>query len=345
MGIKNLHQFLKKYLKKVGKLKDVYREVSLRAFKGKRVAIDVSIYLYKYKCVRGDEWLGCFHTLITSLQKYGIDMVMVFDGAALPAKKVEHKKRKEQRVKLNEQIQSYESMFNTYMESGVLSKELLELYKKKTSDTFPLLLDGEEPLIDRKLLQDIIEQKKRQIVKITQQDIQTLKEMFALLHIPYVIAKYEAEALCGNLCCLKKVDAVLTEDTDILCYQTPIFMFKLNTYTGKCTVIYFDELLKALELTSKEFIDFCIMCGTDYNHNIPKIGPVNSFKLIQKHRNIDDISNETKHDTSILKHDMCRKIFENNNNEEGKNLTFNFETKKEVDKKMWEEFSLRNRIY
>jgi 5'-3' exonuclease len=67
-------------------------------------------------------------------------------------------------------------------------------------------------------------------------------------------------------------------------------------------------VLNALELKSKEFLDFCIMCGTDYNKNIPKVGPETSFKLIKKHHSIEDVEKDG-FDVSNLKFVRVRQLF------------------------------------
>ena len=51
------------------------------------------------------------------------------------------------------------------------------------------------------------------------------------------------------------------------------------------------------------------MCGTDYNKNIPKVGPMTSYSLISKHKSIEEIEKNTKLDISILKHIRSRELF------------------------------------
>ena len=53
------------------------------------------------------------------------------------------------------------------------------------------------------------------------------------------------------------------------------------------------------------------MSGTDYNTNIPKVGTINSYKLIKKHGNIENIERDTKYDTGILKYKKVRELFLN----------------------------------
>ena len=48
MGIKNLHKFLKKHAE------DAYEVTHLSNFEYKKIAIDTSLYMYKYKVIFAD---------------------------------------------------------------------------------------------------------------------------------------------------------------------------------------------------------------------------------------------------------------------------------------------------
>ena len=113
--------------------------------------------------------------------------------------------------------------------------------------------------------------------------------------------------MCSDLCKRKLVNAVLSEDSDVLAYESPILLLKLNILTGKCLQIKYTNVLKSLYLTSSQFLDFCIMCGTDYNKNIYRIGPDKAYKLIKNYSTIENISKFI--DTSVLNYIRIREIF------------------------------------
>jgi 5'-3' exonuclease len=116
---------------------------------------------------------------------------------------------------------------------------------------------------------------------------------------------------CADLCKRGLVDAVLSEDTDVLAYGTPIFLSKINTSNGTCIRIKHPEMLAALKIDHKEFLDLCIMCGCDYNKNIPRVGPEKAYKYIQKYSSIEGIASNTSLDISILNHVRVRELFIN----------------------------------
>lgn len=43
------------------------------------------------------------------------------------------------------------------------------------------------------------------------------------------------------------------------------------------------------QLNGLKFIDLCILLGCDYTKNIKGIGPKTAYKLIKKHRTIDEL--------------------------------------------------------
>lgn len=54
------------------------------------------------------------------------------------------------------------------------------------------------------------------------------------------------------------------------------------------------ELQQSSNLTPSQFLDFCILLGTDANPRIPGVGPVNAFKLMKTHGSIEAILENDK---------------------------------------------------
>ena len=45
-------------------------------------------------------------------------------------------------------------------------------------------------------------------------------------------------------------------------------------------------------MTMDQFIDFCILCGSDYTQTIGGIGPVRAYSLIQEAKTIEGVLEE-----------------------------------------------------
>jgi len=286
MGIKSLNNLLKKY-------ENIHKVIHLSEYAYKKVAIDTSLFVFKYKFVMGEEWLKAFVKLINCLRENQIHCIFIFDGKASDCKKFEQERRKQSREKDKEKLFELQDALDTYYQTSEILQCLIDLDKKlksKSKDKGVRLLKSSQNTnqkIDIDAIENYINMTKSRTVDITPKDFETAKNLFDLMGIPYHIAPEEAETLCSDLCKLAEVDAVLTEDTDVLAYGSPIMLCKINTYNGTCTEINHENMLNELDLQYREFLDLCIFCGTDYNTNIPGIGVMKSYEIISKFKSIE----------------------------------------------------------
>ena len=302
MGIKNFNKFLR------DKSEDLFTKIHLSEYAYKKVAIDISLYLFKFKAVCGDNWLNAFVNLVCSLRRNEIHCVFIYDGQAPPEKEAEKAKRKEEKEKLKKQVYELEQALDVYHQTGVVEQILQDLYKRRRSPTNKRLL-GTTQSIDMNWVEQKIEQKRTQIIDISTHDFQYTKDLFNILEVPYYTAPSEAEKFCSKLCIDGVVDAVLSEDTDIIAYGAPVFLSKIDTQQDCCVQLLNTEILENLSLSQQQLLDLCIMCGTDYNDNIFRIGGHKAYNLIVQHKDIDGITENTNLDTSILKHIRVRELF------------------------------------
>lgn len=302
MGIKsNFNQFLRE------KCPDIFEEIHISEYAFKRVAIDISLYLHKFKAVCGDRWLSAFVNLIACLRRNETHCVFIFDGKAPEEKNEERAKRREDREKMDKNLFILEESLEEFDKTGIVGKPLTDLYERRRSPQ--RLLGKSSTVFDIEWVRKKIEQKRNQLYEITPEDYQHAMELFDILEVPYYTAPCEAEKMCSKLCRDGKVYAVLSEDTDVLAYAAPVFLSKIDTAANTCIKIRHKSVLEGLDLTEPQFLDLCIMCGTDYNPNIPKVGSKNAYKHIRQHGGIDEISSNTNLDTSVLKHLRSRELF------------------------------------
>ena len=300
MGINNFNQFLRE------KCPSIYEEIHLSEYAYKRISIDISLYMHKFKAVCGDRWLSAFVNLVACLRRNEIHCAFIFDGKAPIEKINEQAKRRKDREKLENNVFILEEALDEYHKTGIIDKCLQELYNRSKSPG-RLLTKGKG--IDINWITKKIEQKRNQLYTITPEDFNIAKELFDILKVPYYTAPTEAEKMCSMLCIDKKVCAVLSEDTDVIAYGTPVFLTKIDTSKDTAVRITQQDVLNGLEFNRESFLDFCIMCGTDYNSNVPKIGIKTAYKYISKHGTIENIIKDLNIDMSILKHTRTRELF------------------------------------
>ncbi|KAF9530155.1 PIN domain-like protein [Crepidotus variabilis] len=102
-----------------------------------------------------------------------------------------------------------------------------------------------------------------------------------------VSGAFEAEALASTMVLAGLGDYVISEDTDVLVYDAPM----IRNITGRDPFLMVSgaTVRESLSLSRSEFIDFCILLGTDFSQRITNVGPVRALKLIRNFGSIEKI--------------------------------------------------------
>lgn len=145
--------------------------------------------------------------------------------------------------------------------------------------------------------------------RCTPSEMEPLVKTLRSCNIPVLFAENEGERLCATLARENHVDYVVTADSDILAFGAPLVIIP----NEKGNVIYELEKVKyCLNCeTQQEFIDLCILLGTDFNVHIPGIGQKKAVALHKElNKNLDTQMNEKneKH-REKLNIEWCRKFF------------------------------------
>ena len=308
MGIKNLNNLLRKICPQV------FEEIHLSEYAFKKVAIDVSLFMCKFKAICGDTWLNSFVTLVECLKRNHIHCVFIYDNGSPQEKTAEKEERIAQRQKTEQRVLELSESLDNFYRTGEIETNLMQFYEKICLTSVPVkrLLSKKtipSDTINMDLVKEKIDKMKNYNIQISPADFEKTRELFDVLHVSYYIAPLEAECMCADLCKRGLVDGVLSEDTDVLAYGSPVFLTKIDSKNDTCVRIKHEDVLENLKLTQEQFLDLCIMCGCDYNKNIPKVGCQTSFKLISKYKTIDEISRNESIDISILNHERTRELF------------------------------------
>lgn len=254
----------------------------LSTLNGFYLAVDISIFLYKYiRTAGGDMWMNVFISFLCKFIKHNIVTVCIFDGPNPPIeKKLEQVSRREQVAKsidkLEMMIDCRRILQEDYLDDDTeIPDELIERVKNLLRS--PVKPDTTNynsvySIIDN--LSDKIEKLKNQTVAITQDHRDTAFRIIQLMGLHAIQADGEAEALCCHLAREGIVHGVLTEDTDCLVYGAPFtFTFKNFTLSDEQVVVYhLSSILDAMEMDHATFVDMCIMLKCDYNRYTYRMG-------------------------------------------------------------------------
>ena len=308
-----MSQFLKKH--------EVYEILNISSLRYIKIGVDTPMFMYKFKSMypESKEWLGCFITFIAFLRKWDIHPIFVFEGKAPPEKAPTQILRREQKQKIVDKTNLLQKSLDTFIQNGETNPILFETMAKLKEKKQKSLLSSKATIIKNFInieeIQDEIDRRRKYEFSITEEDMNLVKELLGLLKINFIQSKGEAETECVHLFYNGYIDYILSEDTDVLAYYHPNHEFNLNNLkvitafnTNDLTFVQVskERVLETLNLTSKSFRDFCIMCGTDYNKNIFRVGIEKSYKFILEHYTIDNVPL----DTSILNHVRVRSLFE-----------------------------------
>ncbi len=220
----------------------------------------------------------------------------------------------EKRIAIDTYIELYQflrTMPRFTNEEGLVSTHLLGLFNRTIHmlelGIKPLFIfDGQTPEIRRH----------RRIVAgnflpkinktITQDIIDSSKELISALGLPIIQAPSEGEAQAAFLCEQGDAWAVASEDFDSLLFGAKrmiqnftISKTKMQSNKKKVLIgtylIEIEEVLQKLNITQDELIIIGILCGTDFNQGAEGIGQKRGLALIKKYKNnFEDLFKEVK---------------------------------------------------
>ena len=291
MGIKSLNVLLNQ------KCSCAINQRKLNTYGGMILGIDISIFLYKY-LYGNDNPIEGLTKLIMRLMKNNVVPFFVFDGKPPKEKNEVLQMRRERKDYLNVKknivqnsikvldennnitYDEFKSKFVEYIENNnyeytINENEIREQFEKKSSE-----------------LKNDYEKISKKIIYITPQHIEKCKKLFDLFGLSYIVSPTEAETLLSVLCRENYIDAVVSEDMDVLPTGGHLFLRNFNSDNNMVDEYCLDGILHCLEITFEQFIDLCILCGSDYTSKIDRMGPMTAYKYIKRLGNIENILEE-----------------------------------------------------
>lgn len=273
MGIKDLLSELAKHHPATN-----HTDVKLSIFKGHRLGIDIPIYAHKYMAIARKEaikfidptfqdpnpdliesiWLEKYFQLMMAFIECGITPVAVFDGPAFRLKK------------------------NTKDERSKTFQERKDAIRHQREH---LQSDPDNEKIKARIATDL-----EYLLEFNSRNWERLETMLRTMGIPVLVGPYEAEAVCARLVRYGYTTATVTNDGDALPHGSTIMIRDVKRkYRGKtpnhqCNCIVLSQVLIELEMTMEQFVEFCMVLGTDYNARVKRHG----FKTaLNKYRKCD----------------------------------------------------------
>ncbi len=269
---------------------------------------------YVFNRVNGFVWEMIYH---------GITPVFIYDGPAIHEKNSYARERRKQ--------------------ARVAAQDRIAALKKQILDT-PLLERSGRDFTDlRKFLSAAPP------IKPYKDFPQFFTHLAGNLGVPCLEAPNEAEKFCAYLASAGIAVASYTTDTDSYVFGAPIVLSAIDQETKSdnynqqleaaaaetaetgdpvhvakkecsthfCAVVT-PMIINRLKLTQRQFVDFCIMLGCDFNSRVPGVGPKRSWKLLNEvlescggsDRVIEKVAEANpKFEWGVLAAERCREIF------------------------------------
>ncbi|KAM6354707.1 exonuclease 1 [Podargus strigoides] len=242
-------------------IKDAAEPAHVKRYRGQAVAVDTYCWLHKgaYACAeklaRGeptDLYVAFCMKLVEMLLSFGIKPILVFDGCTLPSKKEVEKARREKR-------QASLLKGKQLLQEGRLS-EARECFGRSVNVTHVMA---------------------HEVIKAAR-----------ARGVDCIVAPYEADAQLAYLNKTGMVQAIITEDSDLLAFGCKKVFLKIDKF-GNGLEIDQARLGNCKQLgnvfTEEKFRYMCILSGCDYLSSIHGIGLTKACKLLKLANNPDII--------------------------------------------------------
>ncbi|CAI9787981.1 unnamed protein product [Fraxinus pennsylvanica] len=251
-------------------LKSIMAPKHIKELEGCSVAVDTYSWLHKGALSCSTELCKGLPTSkhidycmhrVNLLRHYGIRPVLVFDGGPLPMKLDQENKRARSRRENLSRAMEHES-------NGNLSAAY-ECYQKAVD-------------ISPSVAHDLI---------------QVLKQQ----NVSFIVAPYEADAQLTFLAVSKQVDAVITEDSDLIAFGCPRIIYKMDKFGQgvefRYSTLQHNKELNLTGFTQKMILEMCILSGCDYLQSLPGMGLKKSHAMVKKFKSYDKIIKHLKYNS------------------------------------------------
>jgi len=230
-------------------------KIFLASLYGKIIAVDTSIYLYRF--LGEDALLENMYIMLSLFRYYNITPIFILDGKP-PIEKLELIKQR-----CNDKNDA-EKQYNDIKDN----------------------LENIESLENKKELCKKMQLLKKNFTRLKRKDYKQVLELIDAFGMPYIEADGEADVLCAKLVIKKIAYACLSEDMDLFVYGCTRVLRYLSLINKSVILYDLNDILSDLNLSLKEFKEICIISGTDYNIN----NTVNTINIVDTVDNVDTVN-------------------------------------------------------
>lgn len=262
MGIRLLNTFLN-----AQNVNGIIKNEHFSMLKRKKICIDISIYLYKFKQLVAERidlssgeilddpqkiLLSEIKHMVNVLRKYYCEPIVVFDG----------KPPKEKEGTINERQQA--------KKVAQSKSETLKRMLKLRNDTLSVT--------DKIILCSKISDEIKKSISIVKSDIIAVKNLLDEMRVEYRQCEGEADHECVQMVKKGDVWAVVSDDTDFIAQCCRRVLRNVDFHKERYDFVNTQLVLISLYMSHYDFKCLCVLAGCDYYKLVTK---VNIFKLYE----------------------------------------------------------------
>lgn len=226
MGVYRLNSYIKR------NCKACISKHGFEYLKDKRIAIDVSQFMYQFKKTR--KLIINIFLMCKVLRNHNIQAIFVFDGAPPESKLESIQERTSYKHNMNERYYS-----------------ILEKVKSGEIELTP------------KIKRELAFCQKESLF-LTRNEIDSVKHLISLYGLSYITCTCEADTVLAYLCNNKIVDAVVSNDSDMFAYGCKYVISDVSILRETFWLYSTDSLYNILGITQEQFRYLCSVSKNDY---------------------------------------------------------------------------------
>lgn len=322
MGIRMLNKFLQ------DKCKNSITRINLSDLAGKKIAVDISIYLYKF--LSENALLENLYLMISIFREHDITPIFVFDGKPPVEKNDTIAYRKKTKTTAREEYYRLKQILETIesdADATATDDDDSGIENSSTPTPTTVVEFDEDTTIHIPSttadIRTMMEKLKKKFVILKHEHIQNAKMLLQAYGMTYIESPGEADMLCAKLVSKNMVYACLSEDTDMFVYGCKRVLRYLSLSSWSAILYDFQEIINTLDMTTYEFRQLCIMFGCDYlpkkeNGNYKNTTIFASYKMFKNYKeHLKNIINDTSsNDDSGDNHDFYKWLLSIDKNSE-----------------------------
>lgn len=259
---------------------------SFNNLEGKKVSIDLNSLIFKYIIYKNVNIIVRLNYIITIFTKYKIEPIFIFDGKS-PIEKNKVIKKRQEKIELEKK-----KLKLLYEDKNLLDKNQFENISKYDNANN----DNIKSIINTKIYKT--EKKTRQVNATI---INNIKKYFDKNDVKYIHSDLESDFICAiinknNLC-----EYHISEDTDIIALGCKYLIRNINFEAKTFELYNRNTILDDLKINNSQFIDLCILLGSDYIPRTIGIKGYNILNIIRKYGSIEKIYDNLNDINTTLK--------------------------------------------